>query len=129
MNQNYNNQPYDQQPYGQNQYNPAGGYNPLPPQQPKTPGMAIASLCLGIGGIIVGLLLNCCLFGVGSVIGIIMCIAGLILGIVANNQQKSGVGLAGIIVSGVGIALLILFLIGFAAIFAELYDQLYYELF
>ena len=121
MNQNFNNQPYDQQPYGQNQYNPTGGYNPLPPQKPKTPGLAIASLCLGIGGILVG----CCV----AIVGLIMCVAGLILGIVANNQQKSGVGLAGIIVSGVGIGLMILNMIFGALLFSDFYNELYYELF
>lgn len=57
---------------------------------PATPGVSIASLVLGIAGI----LFDCCC-GVGIIFGII----GLILAIVGNKQQKSGVGTAGLVCS------------------------------
>lgn len=60
----------------------------------STPGLAIAALVMGILSIV----LSCCC-GVGIIFGI----AGLIMSIVANKQNKSGVGTAGLVCSIIGI--------------------------
>lgn len=60
----------------------------------NTPGLAIAALVMGILSIV----LSCCC-GVGIIFGI----AGLIMSIVANKQNKSGVGTAGLVCSIIGI--------------------------
>ncbi len=62
----------------------------------STPGLAIAALVMGILSIV----LTCCCGG-----GIIFGIAGLIMAIIANKQNKTGVGTAGLICSIVGIVL------------------------
>jgi hypothetical protein len=90
-------QQYPQQP---GQYPPPGGYGPGPyGQPPRTNGMAIASLILGI--------LWIC--GIGSIMA-------LIFGLVARNQirdsrgqqQGDGMAIAGIVLGGIGVALLVL---------------------
>ncbi len=63
------------------------------PAQSTTPGLAIASLVMGI----VSILLTCC-----CGCGIIFAIAGIIMAVVGNKQAKSGVGTAGLICSIVG---------------------------
>lgn len=76
-------------------------------EENKTPGTAIASLILGISGI----LLDCCC-GVGALFGII----GLILGIVGNKNKKSGVGTAGIVCSVIALVVGVLMVVYFFVI-------------
>lgn len=66
----------------------------------KNSGLGIASFILGI----VGILLSC------IVVGVVPCIIGLILGIVAITKKNSGHGLAitGIVLSAVGILICII---------------------
>ncbi len=85
-------------------------------EEPKTPGLAIGALVMGI----VSIVLSCCC---GS--GIIFAIAGLIMAIVANKKQKSGVGTAALICSIVGIVfngimLIYYFVVGASAYMSEL---------
>jgi Domain of unknown function (DUF4190) len=90
---------YPQQP---GQYPPPGGYGQPPYQAPRTNGMAIASLVLGIVWIC----------GLGSILA-------LIFGLVAKNQirdsrgmqQGDGLATAGIVLGAIGVAILILGLI------------------
>ena len=95
--------PPQQPPGGPMQYPPQGGYPPPGyGQAPKTNGMAIASLVLGI--------LWIC--GIGSILA-------LIFGLVARNQiqesqgqqQGQGLAIAGIVLGAIGVALLVLGLI------------------
>lgn len=95
--------------YGQPGYpSPYGAYPPPPPQR-QTNGMAIASLVCSLSGLL------CC-----SLISIV----GIILGVVALNQIKQtgeegrGYALAGIIVGGVLVALTVVVLIIYFALFA-----------
>lgn len=62
-------------------------------EAPKTSGLAVTSLVLGISAIV----FSCCC-GLGFVLGII----GIICAIVANKKGKSGVGTAGLICSIIG---------------------------
>jgi hypothetical protein len=95
---------YPQQP-GQYPQQPGGGYAPVP----KNNGMAIASLVLGI--------LWIC--SVGSILAVIF-------GYMAKKQikesggveQGDGMATAGIVLGWIGIAFLILYLIGLAVGFA-----------
>ena len=73
----------------------------------STPGLAIASLVMGILSIV----LSCCC---GS--GIIFGIPGLIMSIVAGKQNKSGVGTAGLVCSIIGIVFSCIVLIYYFAI-------------
>jgi prepilin-type processing-associated H-X9-DG protein len=70
-----------------------------PAPAPKTSGLAIASLILGIVGP--------CTVGLGSIIGIILGIVGLVkIGKSAGAKGGRGLAIAGIVVSGLGILLL-----------------------
>lgn len=68
------------------------------PEGPEeyTNGLQITSLVLGIASILV-----CCCWGAGF----IFAIPGLICAIIGNNRSKSGIGIAGLICSIVGIIL------------------------
>ena len=96
----YTNNAYQNNTYTDN----TAGYGEPVAEEQKTPGTSIASLILGICGI----LLDCCC-GVGLVFGII----GLILGIVGNKNRKSGVGTAGIVCSVIAIVVGVLTVIYF----------------
>lgn len=61
----------------------------------KTNGAQIASLVLGIIAIPA-----CCCYGIP---GVIFCLIGMILAIVGNKRGKTGVGIAGLVCSIVGI--------------------------
>ena len=82
-------QPMPEQPmYQQPMQQP---YYAEPAQQPNnSKGMAIASLVLGIIGTVA-----CCV----PIVAVICGIVGLILGIVANKKNKTGMGTAGIVLS------------------------------
>ncbi len=69
------------------------------PSLKKTSGLAIASLVLGIAGP--------CTVGLGSIIGLIIGIVGLVkIGKSAGAKGGRGLAIAGIVVSGLGILLL-----------------------
>jgi len=82
---------------------------PLPPEapvKPKTSGLAIASLILGIVGP--------CTVGLGSIVGIILGIVGLVkIGKSGGQLGGRGLAIAGLVVSGIGIVILP-FLVGAA---------------
>ena len=89
--------------YNQGQYS-NGPVPPYPPtQQGQGHGMAIASLVLGIVGIVFG----CCLW----YITIPCAIIGLILGVMANKQDKNGMATAGIVLSSISLALAVIVII------------------
>ena len=72
---------------------------PAAPAKAKTSGLAIASLALGIAGP--------CTLGLGSIIGLILGIVGLVkIGRSAGAKGGRGLAIAGIAVSGLGIAIL-----------------------
>ena len=72
---------------------------PAAPAKAKTSGLAIASLVLGIAGP--------CTVGLGSIIGLILGIVGLVkIGRSAGAKGGLGLAIAGIVVSGLGIVLL-----------------------
>lgn len=76
-------------------------------EAPKTPGVSIAALVLGICGIV----FDCCC-GVGVIFGII----GLILAIVGNKQQKSGVGTAALVCSIIALVFGVIYLVYVVAV-------------
>lgn len=91
--------------------------NPQDPYQPQGPnGLAIASLVLGI----ISIPTICC-YGLGILLGII----GIVLGIVSRKSgtKMSGMAIAGIILSAIGILFGILFWIlagiGFSMLTSE----------
>ncbi|GHJ50415.1 hypothetical protein Cs7R123_77570 [Catellatospora sp. TT07R-123] len=95
----YQQPPVSAQPYGQYAY----GQQPYPqPASGGTNGMAIASLVLGIAGV-----LTCCCYGFGALPGLI----GAILGhlsmkqIRERNQDGRGLAIAGIATGWAGVAL------------------------
>ncbi len=113
QNNNYSQPDYNQQ-YGgdpqvnQYDYNPQQypTYNDAQPQ--KNDGKAVASLVLGI----VGLVLFCCCAG------IYCSIPGLILGIVSKKSrpQNNGIATAGIVLSAIGVAVLLFYIIYYIAV-------------
>jgi len=107
--------PYQQQGYqngpAPNYYGPQNRFQPnmqnpyqAPPQEGSV-GMAVASMVLGI----VGMLISCCLYPVT----IILAIIGLILGAVAIKKGPAGKGMAvtGIVLSVISLAAAVLFII------------------
>lgn len=99
---------------GQNENNyQSNTVNGSSQQAPKqTNALAIVALVMGILSIVI----NCCLTGVGIIPGI----AGIVCAILSKKQGKSGMATAGLICSIIGIVLgvilLILMAIGFAAL-------------
>ncbi len=70
--------------------------------------MAVASLILGIFGMILGVF--CSAIPVVNWIGIIMAIAGVILGALGKkNPEKAGLATAGLVISIIALALGLLF--------------------
>lgn len=86
-------------------YNEFDTYESQTAQEPvkKTNGLAIASLIVSIIG-----LLGCCCSGL---VGVIAGIAGLVLGILANKNGKTGMATAGIIISIISIVFGVVYLI------------------
>lgn len=85
-------------------------YEDAPAVESGKKGLAIASLVLGIIGV-----LGCCCFG--GVLGIV----GLILGIISITKQgKSGMAIAGIILSAISVLGLIYLLFSFGASMGEI---------
>lgn len=89
----------------------------------KKNGMALASLIVGI----VSILLGCCCSGY---IGVVGGIVGLVLGIMGNKKEKTGMGTAGIVLGIIaivfGIASIIIGLI-FADAFKEYIEASGYQ--
>ncbi len=77
------------------------------PAKAQTPTLAIVSLVMGILSIVLG-----CCYG----IGIIFAIAGIIMAVIANKQQKSGIGTAGLICSIVGAVFSVIMLIYYVVV-------------
>ena len=77
-----------------------------PTSNPK----AIASLTLGILSMVFGLI-GWYPIPIGTIIGIVMSIVGLVMGISANKEAKSGMGIVGIVLSAIGLGLCIVCLI------------------
>lgn len=110
--QNFQN---DQNQYNnQNQYSNQDPYNNPYYSQPvaaqpvnKTPALAIVSLVMGILSIVLG-----CCYG----IGIIFAVAGIVMAVIANKGQKSGVGIAGLVCSIVGAVFSVIMIVYFAAV-------------
>ncbi len=75
---------------------------PVVAETPEKPGngLAIGALVLGIASIV----LSCCYCG-------FLGIPGLIMGIIANKKNKTGIGTAAIITSVIGIVLFVIYLI------------------
>lgn len=104
---------------------PQDYYYQTAPVQPenKTSGLAVASLCCGIGSLV--LFCMSCFVGVTIFLAPIAAIVGLILGIMNNAKKKGskGMAVAGIICSVVslviGIIFIVLMIIGFAAIASD----------
>lgn len=117
---NYQNNNYQSNTYQSNNYqdNTQNAYSsayaePAASTEASTPGLAVASLVMGILSIV----LSCC-----CGVGIIFAIAGIIMAISANKQVKTGVATAGLICSIVGgvfsligLAYYVLVFIGIAA--------------
>ena len=77
---------------------------PAAPAKAKTSGLAITSLVLGIAGP--------CTLGLGSIIGLILGIVGLVkIGKSAGAKGGRGLAIAGIVVSGLGIVPLLVLLV------------------
>lgn len=88
-------------------------WQPMPPQKPQnngTSGLAIASLVLGI----VGLLLHfICL----TFISVFLCILGFIFGLVSLRSSLKGMAVAGVILNSISLAIcLIVFLVFFGMV-------------
>jgi hypothetical protein len=74
------------------------------PAKPRTSGLAIASLVLGIAGP--------CTIGLGSILGLILGIVGLVkIGKSAGQLGGRGLAIAGLAVSGTGLVLLALIVV------------------
>lgn len=104
------------------QYNPQN-HTDVEPDSPKGSGFAIAGMVCGI----VALVLVCCFWPLGVVLGIV----GLILSIIGlRKKQSKGMSIAGIVTSGLGIllgiALGILSAVFMAAI-SEIYEDSAYQ--
>lgn len=106
--QPYNQPPQYGQPYQPPQYAPQPQYGQpyqppyAPPQKDKADGKSIASMVLGICSIA---------FCWVPILGLVAAVIGLVLGILARKNNKSGIGLAGIITSSLGLAACVIYTI------------------
>lgn len=100
--------------------NPSGlTHNAEAQNVPRNNGMAIASLVLGI----IGLVFSCC-YGVGAVFGIIALAFGIISSrqIKKSHEQNGGMSVAGIILGIIAIVvgvLVVIFIVANRGLFAE----------
>lgn len=77
--------------------------------KPESNGLALASMILGIAGIVVFFLLICCSPFVGGIVALPVAIVGLVLGIKAKKkEQKKGMWLTGIICSAIALAIAVI---------------------
>ena len=101
------------QPPLQPMYQP---YYYQPPAPVPGKGMGVAALVLGIIGLVTGTVCACGCACLGGIIPAIVCIVGLVLGIMAMNKSKAAgfkntKALVGVILSGVGLASIVLFVL------------------
>lgn len=142
QNNNYNqNMSYDQNAYNANQTGNNFNYTPQPNQPQQNPGVngfEIASLVLGILSV-----LFCCCYGVLS---ICLGFMGIVFAILSRKQvvengvsrkKFSGMSIAGLILSGFGILLGILFVVimivaysspDYQDTYNQIYNQIYNDL-
>lgn len=74
--------------------------------KPESNGLALASMILGIAGIVVFFLLICCSPLVGGIVALPVAIVGLVLGIKAKKkEQQKGMWLTGIICSVIALVI------------------------
>ena len=131
--QTYSAQPTVPPVYAQQNYNGANQYaqqqNYYAPTTPikntEAHGMAVASMVLGIVGIVC-----CCCCGLGLIASVI----GLILGIVAKSRgNNEGFSLAGIILNAIGLAFGILGIMYWIAVIRETgsldYEEIYRDIY
>lgn len=111
-NQNNQNSNQGYQDYTANMQNQAPPMSQPPTPENKTNVLAIVGMILGI----ISIIASCCYVWVGIIFGV----AGLVCSIMSRKQSKSGMGMAGIICSIIGIvigvAMTILAAIGLAAL-------------
>ena len=112
---------------------------PVVAEKKKAEPMGIIAMILGIVGLLGSTFCSCLCGCLGGSPALIMCIAGVVLGIIGLNKskkqgEKNTMALVGIILSGVGILLFIIFaLVGGAISTAilgdtEIFEDLMYEL-
>ena len=112
---------------------------PVVAEKKKAEPMGIIAMILGILGLLGSTFCSCLCGCLGGSPALIMCIAGVVLGIIGLNKSKkqgetNTMALVGIILSGVGILLFIIFaLVGGAISTAilgdtEIFEDLMYEL-
>lgn len=112
---------------------------PVVAEKKKAEPMGIIAMILGILGLLGSTICSCLCGCLGGSPALIMCIAGVVLGIIGLNKskkqgEKNTMALVGIILSGVGILLFIIFaLVGGAISTAilgdtEIFEDLMHEL-
>lgn len=112
---------------------------PVVAEKKKAEPMGIIAMILGILGLLGSTFCSCLCGCLGGSPALIMCIAGVVLGIIGLNKskkqgEKNTMALVGIILSGVGILLFIIFaLVGGAISTAilgdtEIFEDLMHEL-
>lgn len=112
---------------------------PVVAEKKKAEPMGIIAMILGILGLLGSTFCSCLCGCLGGIPALIMCIAGVVLGIIGLNKskkqgEKNTMALVGIILSGVGILLFIIFaLVGGAISTAilgdtEIFEDLMHEL-
>ncbi len=128
-------QPYGQQPYGQQPYGQQP-YGQQPSADPSAKGKAIASLVCGILGLVFGTIGSCvvsCIAGmcnagtlgmatagtsvatlVVDLIGLAICIVGIVLGVQARNAIATGVQGRGLATAGFVCSIIATVLVGIA---------------
>ncbi len=105
------NRGYDPNGYNQNSYN---NYN-----RPKREPLAIASLVLGIIGLVLGLLSCCCAPQI-AILFVIVNMAGIVTGILSRKGKRmEGVAIAGIVMSIFGLLLTIFFIAIYALVLSD----------
>ena len=112
---------------------------PVVAEKKKAEPMGIIAMILGILGLLGSTFCSCLCGCLGGSPALIMCIAGVVLGIIGLNKskkqgEKNTMALVGIILSGVGILLFIIFALVGGAIStailgdAEIFEDLMHEL-
>ena len=102
----------DGQNFQNNSYEQPGYQQPSSPEPQKTDTLAIVSLILGIGAILMG----CCITYLGIALGI----GGIICSVMSKKKQKSGLATAGMVCSIIGIVFAAIWIIGSVAILGML---------
>lgn len=87
---------------------------PVVAEKKKSEPMGIISMILGIVGLLGSTICSCLCGCLGGSPALLMCIAGVVLGVIGMNKskklgEKNTMALVGIILSGVGILLFIIF--------------------